>query len=302
MNSSEMVALPPEKLLENLKTFGRGSAVTSGHFETMGGCSVEDLDWNHMDQLHRPYIHRTYKDSLRLVRNAEMALSLTNVQAAGLRWPVLVTDVRLGPGLFYQSYTLLGLIYVHTVIRMIPRGEVALQTVDWHIVSHPWLKFLHGPLSRRLDKLNAVQNAEDVPIRECRRELRRKGYRFATDDPDFLNSNTVTNNVRAPALEGVHRLTLKGLPQGERGRVGAGLSEFLVRPVGDAYTFWTSVCPHEGGFLDKGTLTGSQIQCAWHGLKFPGLTLSPGRPSGTLCGLSLTLEGDDLVVRSAAKR
>lgn len=289
---------PPDKIKEGFKSLGGRVAVTSGHFETIAPCAVRDLDWNHMDQMHRPCLHRTYNESMRLVRTADLAVSLTKASAAGLPCLMLVTDVRLGPGLFYQFYTILGLIYVHTVIRMIPKGDETLQSVDWHIASHPVLKFLHGILSRRLHRLNTVQNAEDAPVRERRRELRRKGYSFASDEPDFLNSNTLTNNVRPPALQGTHRVSLKSLPTGDRGRINAGPIELLVRPSGEAYTIWTSVCPHEGAPLDQGASSGNQIECSWHGLKFPGLTLSPGKPRGVLCGLDLTLEGCDLVVRN----
>lgn len=290
----------PEKILDSFKSLGGRQAVTSGHFEILGKCSIEDLDWNHMDQMHRPCLHRTYAESMRLVRTADLAVSLTKVKAAGIPCLMLVTDVRLRPGLFYQFYTILGLIYVHTVIQMIPSGEKTLQTVDWHIVSHPLLKFLHGNLSRRLKKLNEIQNAEDVPVRDRRYELRRKGYSFASDNPDFLNSNTLTNNVKAPAIHGTHRVSLKALTSESRGRVAVGPIELLVRPNGESFTFWTAVCPHEGGPLEAGAQTGNQIECIWHGLKFPGLTLSPGKPKGNLCGLDMSLEGSDLIVRSSS--
>ena len=67
-------------------------AVTRGEFSIDVNCPLADLEWNHMDQLHRQYIHNTYQKNLRIALGREFAVSLTRWG----RWPFLitVTDVR----------------------------------------------------------------------------------------------------------------------------------------------------------------------------------------------------------------
>jgi nitrite reductase/ring-hydroxylating ferredoxin subunit len=258
-----------------------------------------------MDQLHRPAVHDTYHESLRLVTGRSFALSLTRI--GRFKFFIPVFDIQLGPGLFYQAFTVFNLFYSHVIIRMIPileggkpktEGEMTHHTADWHIISHRWFKFLHGPLSRRLYRLNARQNPQDTPIRIRRAELRRKGYRFGSDEPDFLNSNILTDHVIPPRLVGVHRISLKGIDPLGLNRVGAGSVELLVRRTRDqGITVWPAVCPHEGGPLELGQVCNGTIICPWHNLKQVGATLTPDRPKEFLTPLELSLEGDELVVQ-----
>ena len=297
--------ISPENLVSSFQTLGRSTAVTSGHYEIKVPCEVRDADWNHMDQLHRTAVHRTYQESLRLVTARSFQLSLTSVGLRGFKFFILVTDIQLGPGLFYQAFSLFNLFYVHSIIRMIPlseqeenNGNMTLQMIDWHIVSSRWFKFLHGPLSRRLYRLNDVQNKEDVPVRIRRAELRSKGYRFGSDQPDFLSSNVLTDHVIPPKLEGIHRISLEGMARAGLNRVSAGPIELLVRKNSrENFTVWPAACPHEGGPLELGTVCNGTIVCHWHNLKQAGAALTSDRPRGVLGDLQLSLEGDELVVQ-----
>ncbi len=128
---------------ENL---GEKTAITSGFYEFPLHCEIRDLDWNHLDQGHRPWIHKTYRQSLRLSTGKQFATSLTKMSLLGIPFYVLVSDVQLAPGLFFQGYTLFSLIYIHTVIR----ADEEKVRVEWQIVSPRFFKFLHGYLNRRL--------------------------------------------------------------------------------------------------------------------------------------------------------
>ncbi len=274
-------------------SLGTGAAVTRGHYELDGDVSVADLDWNHMDQEHRPYIHDTYHESVRIASARDFALSVTRLG----RLPFLaqVTDIRLGPGHFYQSVSLLGIAIVHSTIRMTPldNGKVR-QDIDWMIVTHRLFRFVHGWLNRRMQRLNAVQNVEDIPVRDRRTELRRRGWRFRTDDPDFLNSNTSENNAIPPAVEGELR---EAIPEGAGPHVLClGAFEFLVRRVEDGVHVWPGVCPHEGGNLCEGARHGDRIECPWHGFRFGPVRLTAGEPVGDLFGVRVRFDGDALIV------
>lgn len=295
----------PEDLKSSFKTLNPSLAVTTGHYEIKARCEVRDLDWNHMDQLHRPALHKTYQESLRLVTGRSFELSLTRVSLGGFKFFILVTNIQLGPGLFYQTYSLFNLFYIHCIIQMTPlserdrkNGDVSLLSSEWHIVSHRWLKFLHAPLNRRLYRINEVQNKDDTPVRIRRADLRRRGYRFGSDNPDFINSNVLIDNVTPPQLVGIYRISLKGIIETGLNRVWAGPIELLVRKNGNqGITVWPAVCPHEGGPIALGKVCNGMILCPWHNLKQPGATLNSVRTQEFLGGLQLSLEGDELVVQ-----
>src|SRR6185295_11988288 len=161
-------SIDPARLGEQLSQLGPGLAVTRGEYRFPAHCSVPDLDWNFMDHAHRRWVHGTYRDALRIYLHRDFSVSLTRVPLGPFKPLVLLTDVRLGPGEFYQMYCLFSLIYVHGVLRNSAEGTV----FEWHIVSSRLLKFLHPFLNRKIWKLNHVQTAEDVPLRVRRAELR----------------------------------------------------------------------------------------------------------------------------------
>jgi nitrite reductase/ring-hydroxylating ferredoxin subunit len=291
--------VPPEHLRDQFNRVGRSSVVTCGEFRYPAACEQGDLDWNHMDQHHRPCIHRTYAQAVRLASGRDFALSLTTV--AGLPAMVQVTDVRLGDGLFYQGFTLFGLLYVHCVIKNPMPGDDPVIRVNWYIVSHRLFAFVHPLVDRRLRRLNEVQNREDDPIRVRRADLRRKGFTFISDRPDFLSSNTLTPSVVPPRIPRPFRFSLEAV----RGDLPAVLSEgpveILVRRVSrDRISVWPGVCPHQGGPLGEGSHTSDVVECPWHGLKFKALSLSAAQPRGMVGSWEVLLEGEELVVQPAS--
>ena len=47
----------------------------------------------------------------------------------------------------------------------------------------------------------------------------------------------------------------------------AGVAVVLLRQGTQLYAI-SATCPHAGGPLDEGTLTGDVVQCPWHGSRF----------------------------------
>ena len=54
--------------------------------------------------------------------------------------------------------------------------------------------------------------------------LRAANYRFATDAPDFFNSNVVGNNVEFPSFAGHHSIVIADLPEAELHRAEVGVT------------------------------------------------------------------------------
>jgi hypothetical protein len=206
---------------------------------------------------------------------------------------VQVTDIRVAPSVYYQGFTLLNLIYVHTVIRCLPGKHSS----EWYVVSSRLLRPLHWFIHRKITSMNDVQNAEDVLIRDRRAELRKRGYDFTPATPDFVTANRKTNNVVAPPLAKPFSVPVKDMPAGRLNTVTEGSVELLVRPDGKGgCSVWNGVCPHEGGPLAEGEVNGDEIRCAWHGLKFKCAALSKDKPRAKLGELSLDLDGDRIGV------
>lgn len=290
------IRAPSESTLERqFRGLGAGAAVTRGRYSLEGDASVEDLDWNHMDQEHRPFIHDTYHHAVRIASGQDFAVSVTRLG----RTPFLaqVSDIRLGPGRFYQSVSMLGIIIVHSTITMVPLDDGRVrQDIEWLIVSRPLFRFLHGWLNRRMYRLNAVQNEEDIPVRNRRTELRRLGWSFKSDPPNFLLSNTNENSAVPPEFDQPVRIALPDA-EDEKLSVREGAFEFLVKRSAGSLYVWPGVCPHEGGPLCDAALHGDKLECPWHGFRFGPIRLDADEPEGELYGLRLKYENDTLIVR-----
>lgn len=290
--SEELYSLDATSLPKELSKLGKSNAVTHGFYLVDSVGTVEDHAWNHMDQDHRPWIHRTYTEALRVARGKDFAVSLTQLKLGPFKFSVLVTDVRVSENLCYQSYSLFNLIYVHNLTHNLDKRI----HIEWYLVSHRLFKFLHPLLHWRLRRLNRVQIAEDVKIIGQRKELRQKGYTFDTDKPDYLNSNSVENGVTAPSLTKKVSLDLSSLVEGTATKLSEENVSFLVEKKGAEFQVWPTVCPHQGATLSLENKCGKKLQCQWHGFKISGVTLSSSNPTATLNFYQLELVGSRLHV------
>lgn len=290
--------LTPENLYEQLTAFTKGMAVTKGMFElTIPRCTLQDLEWNHMDQLHRPTVHNTYEKGVRIALGEAFAVSLTQWS----RWPIFinVADVYVGKGLFYQSLTLAGIVFLHSIISMEEVSEDTVKLKDeWYIASHKLFKFLHSPLNKKLYKLNKRLQDEDAQIRHGRFELRQQGYRFRTDEPNYYNSNRLGENTIYPPLETEAIIPLQAFTEEPTKQTIANL-EFIIQKnrAENAYLIWPAACPHEGGPLMLGKFCKTQIACPWHGLRFNAAVLNDETTNVTRYGFEYRLIGEHIHIR-----
>ena len=58
------------------------------------------------------------------------------------------------------------------------------------------------------------------------------------------------------------------IKDGEKKKVGVGGYEIMLARAGGKYYAIANRCPHMGGDLSMGTLTGTMIQCPRHGSQF----------------------------------
>jgi nitrite reductase/ring-hydroxylating ferredoxin subunit len=284
------------QLFDSIQGFDPKHAVSRGEFSIAVPGLLKDMEWNQMDQLHRPFIHRTYRDNLRIALGRDFAVSLTRWG----RWSFLitVTDTRVAEGVYYQDFVLGGMIFIHNTITLREQDEIVHLKIEWLINSHRFLKPLHPVLGRMFYKLNVRLQEEDSVIRSQRYRLRKKGYAFRSDPPDYYNSNQLTNNTVYPELPEGACIRVDTLPMHETTPCMAGDMEFLVRRGEGEVLIWPSACPHEGGELGKGRQKEDcRIECPWHGLKINGARMSLQQPKAENYGFSYTLEKGTIHIR-----
>jgi hypothetical protein len=146
-----------------------------------------------------------------------------------------------------------------------------------------------------------VQNAEDEVMRDRRIALRAAGYRFLTDEPDFVNANAVGSNVVYPPVEASRVVSVADLQEGEIRRIEIERRGYLVRRSGETVHVWPGVCPHEGAVLEPGHVRANVVRCPWHGLEFGMRPLKPCSSALRLCGADLELRSDGLHISPVAR-
>ncbi|OGT35021.1 MAG: hypothetical protein A3F11_07385 [Gammaproteobacteria bacterium RIFCSPHIGHO2_12_FULL_37_14] len=290
-----MKYIKPEMLESEYKNLAPNLVITKDCFEIDVPNFLVDMEWNHMDQLHRPYIHHTYEESIRIALNKDFAVSLTRWKRIPLF--ITVSDIRIKPGMYYQIMTIAGLILVHLVISMEETNEIVHLKIEWFISSHKWLKFLHKPLSKKFFRLNTRLQAEDDQIRKQRYELRKKGYHFASDPVDYYTANTLKCNTIYPTIADKLTINMEHLLPDQLTKFIVGAHSFMIKKNNaNEYFIWPAVCPHEGGDLLKGKACDQyKIQCPWHGLKFTAAQLSKHTPQAVQYGFNYRLIDDTVL-------
>lgn len=282
------------KIEESLRRLVPGAFISKGRYSYSSRSELRDLAWNHMDQNHRPLIHRTYGEAARFFVDARASFSLTRFG----NWPIVIPvfDGYYRENCFYQVMVLFGLIAVVNIIECNAADKGTQIDVSWAIASPRWLRLLHPFLNRRFVRLNETQNREDDPIRDRRVALRARGYRFKTDEPDFLNSNVVENNTIFPPVSAPGSVTLDELPNQSAVRISFAERAFIFRRDHDAVDVWPGVCLHEGAEIDIAHLGATAVKCPWHGLEFAAQRLVQGGRVIELCGVRLELADEKITM------
>jgi nitrite reductase (NADH) small subunit len=86
-------------------------------------------------------------------------------------------------------------------------------------------------------------------------------------------------------------------PPGTAGEFVAGERIVALFNVDGTFYALDGICPHQGGPLGKGKLTGCIVTCPWHGFQFD-VTTGQHQASQSLVhpGFAVKVEGDDVLV------
>jgi nitrite reductase/ring-hydroxylating ferredoxin subunit len=289
--------LPADRVAEHLRQLHPGMVVTQGHHESLVPGYINDLEWNFYDELHRQCVHDTYHGAYKVMTGKYFSVNV--VRWGNLPIFMQVANAKIADGVFYQCMTVLGIIVLHQVQRISQKLDEVLIEVDWYTASHRAFRWLHSPFNRRLLRLQRKQDIEDnIEIRGRRRDLRRRGFGFATDEPDFINSNRLTDNVRLPALAAPVRIELSDYALDSVQRVARGPIELLLRRKSASQVeVWPALCPHEGGLIDERHLRDGEVVCPWHSRRFAAVLLGSGaRESWRYLSVTVRHKGDHLEI------
>jgi nitrite reductase/ring-hydroxylating ferredoxin subunit len=87
------------------------------------------------------------------------------------------------------------------------------------------------------------------------------------------------------------------IPQGEGIVADVQGIPIAIFNVGGDFFAVQNTCPHRGGPLGEGDLSGSMVTCPWHGWQFDvckGINIQ--NPASRLKCFSVKVEGDDVLV------
>lgn len=269
-----------------------------------GDYAPQDAAWNYMDIPHLKYVHKQVDGVLTLAADAVTA-SIFFQRIPFFRLPlcVLIFQSASNSITYYTSFSMY-LVIIQTTWE--PIGDVRTRVTTRYAIGWTgWLPGLGFPLIKWLLERNyRILMSEDLPMRDQRGDLRKRGYdfRMTGEVPSFIESrkimqqNVVTpeQNVIAPRDVpnwGEAEVQFDSLTDGAVRLLGAQDHVGLAVSRSDgAVHVHPRLCPHEGASLDEAVglcvreaSTGDSCvaMCPWHGRKFrPILTIDlPATPA-----------------------
>lgn len=277
--------------LDELVTSLKAEGMTFRQFECVseGEYSPDDAAWNYMDIPHLTYVHKQVDGVLSLAADQITgSIFFQRIPLCRLPLTVLTYQCARNTVTYYTSFGFFLLIIQTSWAAISPSHTrvVTRYAVGWT----GWFVGLLYPIIRRLLERNyRILMSEDLPMRQQRGLLRKKGYGFRVQGevPSFLDSkkimqhNVVTpdHNVIAPRdlpSWGMRSIEYESIQEGRPVYLGEPdhLGLALVRS-GSRVDIYPRLCPHEGAGLDEAVCQAAAsenapcvVQCPWHGRKF----------------------------------
>jgi hypothetical protein len=270
---------------------------TEGEYEPF------DADWNYKDIPHLSEVHAAV-DGVVVNSETDHTSSVFLQKIGPIRVPLLV---YIGTGksnnAIYVGCVGPFVIVIETLWARI--GEIRSRVVTTYEVFSPKIFILLHPLIHRLLSRNYdVLMTADLPMREQRGRLRKRGYRFVGDSSGYgfrESSNLSVRNIIAPPelRRGVVKVLLRDLPNGRSLHGGDTEVGLVIDREGTTLTIYPRICDHAGADLGCALKQVKGLRCPWHGRTVrPLATLDEN--SGEIVvfsgGVALQVEDGQLVV------
>lgn len=244
----------------------------------VGRYEPSDADWNYKDVPHLHEVHELVRAVIARMDDDHVA-SINLQKTMGLRLPMPVFNYATGPdSQTYYTAWLFFVLVVETTYASIEPGVTRVVTT-YHVgASRPLIRLLFPVVRAALRKNYRALMEGDIPMRERRGWLRRRGFRFV-DDPgphSFEASvDTSGNKLVVPPPNGARTIEVDlSSVDADGGVVLVGEPDQLgVRVVrdGERVRCFPRLCLHEGACLDDGRLVAERVRCPWHGRTWPAL-------------------------------
>lgn len=300
-NPQVLKYLQPEQIPKHLSKLHSGMVITENTYESVVPGTVHDMEWNFYDEPHRQYVHNTYDNLYKVMTGKYFSVNI-------VRWKKLpiffqVANAKIDDGMMYQSMTILGIICVHQIATFTPKDKhTIILNVKWWTASHWIFKWLHRPFNKMLLKLQKKQDREDnEEIRQRRVDLRCAGFSFTTDNPDFINSNTLSNNVILPDFISPTSLSIEAYSPNQIHSIKLGPLELMLKKIEEGVQIWPGICPHEGALLDSKHICEGVAHCPWHGRTFNKRILNKNNPLWLFLNVKVDLSGTELIISKREK-
>ena len=144
------------------------------------------------------------------------------------------------------------------------------------------------------------QNQEDITIRERRSRLRKLGFSFETDNPDYLNSNDLNCRLIPPKTnkKNTFSLELNDISMGKIQKIKINEIPLLIKKDKNNLLIWPGICPHEGAELTIDCFKKNTLVCPWHDLKYKPYKLNLKNSTLKLLGLKIELSDSFIKISS----
>jgi len=154
------------------------------------------------------------------------------------------------------------------------------------------LKFLQPVVHRLLSRNYDVLMTADLPMREQRGRLRKRGYVFAGDSAGYgfrESSNVYVRNVIAPQelSRSSIRVRLDNVAEGRSVYGGDAEDGVVIERNSNVLLVYPRICDHEGASLDCALLQEKGLRCPWH-----GRTVRPIASIDTATNVAISLSED----------
>jgi hypothetical protein len=254
-----------------------------------GDYSPRDSEWNYSDIPHLNYIH-TRVDGSTIYSGKTIINSIFLQKVGPFTLPAAVTILHDKQTHHDYVMTILNLVIcVSTQHETCQSG--CKTTTRYSFYYRNFIGHLLAILARYSTRKNyAVLMSEDMPMRDQRGRLRRRGIRFFYDQQELIGfeetNDIASDHVDASALhrgETTSTLTISN----ETGQ--AVLDDYLLNVFWDQQrvVLSPSICPHEGAPLPPAKAIGGRpfvSDCPWHGRRVQSLA---SLERGTLARMSL---------------
>jgi hypothetical protein len=254
-------------LVEALKKVGMH--FSSSAMSSEGSYAPADADWNYKDIPHLNELHNLV-ESIATAIGDDIITTIFMQRLGPLRFPLTVVNYSAGDD-SQTYYTTFGpfCLVIETQWTAINNNQTRVVTT-YNLGSSRLLKLLHRFVHRLLRKNYETLMSADIPMRERRGDLRRKGYSFRSDKDgySFIQTLQITENNLVPPPspnEASFICEIDQIPQG-RSFIGDAVGKgFILNREIDALKIYDRTCQHEGALLDSAALSGNCLRCPWHG-------------------------------------